>query len=334
MELNGKTFLITGGYGLLGSHITDQLLAAGAEKIILFDNGSVGNHSTVAHLTSNPRVQMTQGDILRINELHDALEGVDGVFHTAYFITHPLAKNVWAGMDVNVRGLMNVLQASCWRGISKLVYSSSISVYGNTSAGVITEDMPFQGHGVPPAAALYGSSKVLSEHLCAFYEERHGLQYLALRVSSVYGERQHARGINVQPILDVYEQVRDGLPVVVRADPDEVHDYIYAGDVARAQVMAMSRDISGQSFNIAAGYSASYKELTKAVLDACGTESTAKFQDDPTRLRSARVTQNNFSIDKARTMLGWEPQVSLEEGVRRLIAWRRQHDAQANVATA
>jgi len=332
MQFEGKAFLITGGYGLLGSHITDRLLQAGASRVVLFDNGSVGSRAAVAHLADDPRVEMRQGDILRINELFDALDGVHGVFHTAFFITRPLSANVWAGMDVNVRGMMNVLQACAWRGVSKLVYSSSISVYGNTSEGEIAEDTPFQGHGVPPAAALYGSGKVLSEHLCAFFKERHGLDYVALRVSSVYGERQHGRGINVQPILDVYECVRDGQPIVVRADPEEVHDYIYAGDVARAQLMAMQNDASGISLNIAAGRSTNYAELIQAVLLACGTDGPAVFQDDPARLRSARVTNNRFSIERAREAIGWEPEVSLQEGVRRLIEWRRRQDARARPA--
>lgn len=331
MKFENKTLLITGGFGLLGSHIADHLLQEGAKKIILFDNGSIGGSTTIAHLLGDPRVHALRGDILRINELYDALEDVDGVFHTAYFITRPLADNVWAGMDVNVRGLMNVLQACQWRRVPKLVYSSSISVYGNTTEGVIKEDMPFHGHGVPPAAALYGSSKVLSEHLCAFYKERHGVDYVALRVSSVYGERQHGRGINVQPILDAYERIRGGLPLVVRADDQEVHDYIYAGDVARAQLLAMNSEISGQSFNIAAGHSTSYAELIEAVKDACQSDVPVEFLDDPARLRSARVTQNSFCIEKARTELGWKPEVSLQMGIKKLIDWRDHHGEKSAV---
>ena len=197
MELKGGRFLIAGGFGLIGSHVADQLLAAGADMVTLFDNAAVGTAETVAHLRSELRVKLLRGDILRLNEVFDALDGVDGVFHPAYFITIPLSQNLWTGMDVNVRGLMNVLEACRWRGVKKFVYSSSIAVYGGRVEGVVREEDPFAHNNVPPASALYGAGKVMAEHLCAFYKERYGLDYVALRISTVYGERQHGRGLNV-----------------------------------------------------------------------------------------------------------------------------------------
>ena len=188
-----------------------------------------------------------------MNEVYDILDGITGVFHTAYFITLPLSKDLWAGMDVNVRGLMNVLEASRWRGVKKIVYSSSIATFGNAGDGVIAEESPFVGHGVQPASALYGIGKLMAEQLCAFYKERHKLDYVAVRIATVYGERQHARGVNVVPVIDAYEQVRRGVAPVMKLDPAEVHDYIYAGDVARAQIMAMQSEVSGETFTIASG---------------------------------------------------------------------------------
>lgn len=321
MELIDKKFLITGGFGLLGSHIAEQLLTAGAEKVILFDNGSVGSRDTVQHLLSDPRIVVIQGDILRQNELYDALDGVSGVFHTAYFITLPLSKNLWAGMDVNIRGIMNVLEACRIRGVQKIIYSSSISTYGNTSVGVITEDCAFSSFGVHPAPALYGAGKVMSEHLCAFYKQRYGLDYVAVRISSVYGERQHGRGINVLPIMQAYERINQGLPPVVNAEAEEVHDYVYAGDVAAAQLLAMQSALSGEAINVAAGESTTYEQLIRTVLEVCDSDLQPEFKQEAGRIKSAGVTTNRFSIDKAATLLNWRPAVTLKQGIARLIEW-------------
>jgi UDP-glucose 4-epimerase len=331
LQIAEKTFLITGGFGLISSHIADHLLQAGAGGVILCDNAATGTADTVAHLREDSRVRLVEGDILRINEVFDVLGGVSGVFHTAYFITLPLSRNLWTGMDVNVRGLMNVLEACRWRGVRKIVYSSSIAAFGNTGEGVITEESPFVGHGLQPASALYGVGKLMAEQLCAFYQERHGLDYVALRIATVYGERQHGRGLNVVPVIEAYEQARRGVAPRMRLDPAEVHDYIYADDVARAQALAMQSEVSGETFTIASGISTRFDDLIRTVLKACGSRLEARFEDDATRLRSARAAITRYSIDKAKAQLGWAPQVSLEEGLRRLVAWR---DAGVTSSTA
>jgi UDP-glucose 4-epimerase len=322
LKLEANTFLITGGFGLVGSHIADQLLEGGAKGVVLFDNAAVGSADMVAHLRDDPRVKLVRGDILRMNEVYDILDGVAGVFHTAYFITLPLANDLWTGMDVNVRGLMNVLEACRWRGVQKIIYSSSIATFGNAGDGVITEESPFVGHGVQPVSALYGIGKLMAEQLCAFYKQRHGLAFNAIRIATVYGERQHARGVNVVPIVDAHAQIRRGVAPVMKLDPAEVHDYVYAGDVARAQVIAMQSEVSGETFTVASGAPVRFDELIRAVIAACGSNVEATFRDDPTRVRSARAAANQYSIDKAKTLLGWTPRVSLDEGLRRLIAWR------------
>lgn len=321
MDIKGGHFLVAGGFGLIGSHIADQLLEAGAARVVLFDNASVGTAETVAHLRHEARVTLLRGDILRLNEVYDALAGIDGVFHPAYFITIPLSQNLWTGMDVNVRGLMNVLEACRWRGVKKMVYSSSIAAYGSNREGVVREEDPFAHNGVPPASALYGAGKVMAEHLCAFYKDRHGLDYIALRIATVYGERQHGRGLNVVPIVKAYQEIRQGRAPVLAVDPHEVHDYIYAGDVARAQLAAMTSDISGDVFTIASGKPTSFEELIRTVLRACGSTLEPVFRDEAGRLKSAVATKSSFSIEKAARLLGWQPQSSLEDGIRRLVEW-------------
>ncbi len=317
---NGR-YLIVGGYGLVGSHIADRLLATGAAEVTLFDSGAIGSAETVRHLVSDPRVRLVRGDVLRIEDLMDGAVGMDGIFHTAAFITLPLSQRPVVGMDVNVRGLVNTLEACRWRGVKKIVYSSSIAAYGNQTTGLVTEAAPYFGAGVQPASALYGIAKLMGEQLCALYAQKHGLAWMALRLSTVYGERQHARGLNVVPIVESHERIRQGLAPVIPGDGDEVHDYVYAGDVARAQVLAMHSPASGEVITIATGMPASFNQVIGLVLKACGSSLKAEHASDAGRLKSAGATINRFSIDKAATVLGWTPEVCLEEGIRRLVAW-------------
>ncbi len=324
MDIAGNRFLITGGWGLVGSHIADELLSKGAGEVVLFDNGSVGSAGSVAHLLDTPGVRLVQGDVLRLEDLLDAMTGVSGVFHTAAFITLPLAARPVLGIDVNIRGFVNVLESCRVRGVTKVVYTSSIATYGNAPEGVIDERSPFVGEGVQPASALYGLGKLVGEQFCALYGQRHGLKWVALRCSSIYGERQHARGVSVLPIIDAHDRIRQGLRPIIHGDGHEVHDYIYAGDVGRAHVMAMEAPVTAETITIATGRPASLNEVVALVLKACASPLTAENREQPGRLRSAGATRDRFSIEKAAALLRWRPQVSLEEGVARLIAWRER----------
>jgi len=329
MDIRDRRFLITGGFSLIGSHIAEQAIAAGAAEVVLFDNASIGSPATVEHLLPGGRVRLVRGDVLRMHEVLEALEGVDGVFHTAAFLTLPISRDPWAGLDVNVRGLMTVLEACRWRSVRRLIYSSSVAVYGNALGGLVTEETPFLSVGVQPVAALYATSKLMGEQLCALYGERHGVDSIALRYSTVYGERQHSRGVNVLHILEAYDRIRQGQPPLIAGDGREVHDYIYAGDVARANLLAMRSEIGGESFTIATGAATSLDELVRLLLRLTGSALAPEYRSDPGRVRSAGATEMRFSREKAAARLGWAPEVPLEEGLRRLIAWREATTAGA-----
>jgi len=320
MTIAKRRFLITGGFSLIGSHIADQLLAANAEQVVLLDNGALGHATTVSHLVDNPRVRMVRGDILRIEDVVDVMDGMSGVFHTAAFITLPLSQQPVLGLDVNVRGLINVLECCRWAGVGKIVYSSSISAFGS-AGGVINETTPFAGAGVQPASALYGLSKLMGEQLCALYRQRHGIDWMAVRCATVYGERQHARGLNVVPIVKAHDRIRRGKQPVVQGGPLEVHDYVYVGDVARGHVMAMDRDVSGEVVTLATGQLTTLDALIRVVLKVCGSDLDPVF-DQGERLKTAGTDIERFDVEKAERVLGWTTEVALEDGIRQLIAWR------------
>jgi len=322
VKIKDGVFLVTGGYGLVASHIADQLLNGGARDVRLLDNAAVGSAETVRHLDGNPRIRLLQGDILRPEDLMAALDGVEGVFHTAMFITLPLSKRPALGMDVNVKGVVNLLEACRWRGVKKIIYSSSISAYGNQTDERVTETAPYVIAGMHPASALYGLSKLMGEQLCAFYAGQGGPDWVSLRLSTVYGERQHARGLNVLPLVDAHDRVRRGLAPIVSGDGTDARDYVYVGDVARAQLMAMDSSVTGEIFTIASSQPSSYDDVVRKVMDACGVDFPIEHDIKTERIKSATVSGQRFDISKAEKLLNWRPEIDLKEGVRRFVAWR------------
>jgi UDP-glucose 4-epimerase len=321
--ISGKTYLITGGASLIGSHVTDQLLEAGAKEVRLFDNYSLGTSDTIAHLDGHPKVKAIRGDILRLNELLDACKGVDGVFALAGFLTLPMSQNPPLGVAVNTIGMVNVMEAARIQGVGRVIFSSSVSAYGTTQADALSEDVGFTTAGQQPVASLYGSTKLLGEALGKLYTQKYGVQFNALRFSSVYGERQHARAVNAVYIAQVYDQVRSGERPVIVGDGSEVHDYIYVTDVAAGCLAAMTNGTHGETFNIVTGVDTSLTQVVQAVLELCKSGLEPEYREDQRAVRSASVARLAFDPAKAKRVLGWTPKVSVKEGIRRYIDWRK-----------
>lgn len=327
MNLKGKRFVVTGGASLVGSHVAEQLLQADAERVTLIDNFSLSSPASIEGLAGDERVRVVRGDVLRLDQLLAAFEDdTDGVFHVAALLTLPLSRDPALGIDVNAQGTRNVLEACRWRGVPKVVLSSSVTVYGNATEGLVTEDHPFVAAGLQPPAAIYGASKVMAENLCRLYAERHGIEFVALRYSSIYGERQHGRGVNTLFFNDVYESARHGEPAMVSMEPTEVHDYVYVGDVARANLLAMQADISGESLTIVSGEATTAEDATRAILGACGSDLEPRFEVPDESVRFTASSTLTYSRAKAAEVLGWEPLVGLEEGVARLVTWLDEKD--------
>ena len=326
MKIEGGKFLLTGGASLIGSHITEHLLEAGAREVVLFDNYSLGSPDTIQHLSQDSRVKLVRGDILRMNELYDALDGVNGVFAAAGFLTLPLSLNPTLGLSVNVMGQLNVFEACRYRGVSKVVFSSSVAVYSDPLVEIIDETEPFAWNKLQPGGALYGASKIIGENIGRLYHDKHGVKSISLRYSSVYGERQHYRAVNALYIIETYDRIVRGERPVIPDDGSEVHDYIHAADVARASLMAMASDVSRESFNVATGVSTSLNRLVEIVQEVMGSNLQPEYKTPVGKIRATSSSTLKFSNKKIETMLGWRPEISIEEGIRRVIAWRKAQD--------
>jgi UDP-glucose 4-epimerase len=326
MKIAEGKFVVTGGASLIGSHVAEQLLCQGAREVVLLDNFALGNPETVKSLLADPRVKLLRGDILRINELYDAFEGCDGVFAIAGFLTLPLSQNPGLGLAVNVEGQVNIFEACRYRNVKKVVFSSSVAVYGDPVPGLVDEQAPAQLSSFQPAAALYACTKLIGENLCKLYSAKHGIQAVALRYSTVYGERQHYRGVNALYIMENYDRIARGEAPVITGDGSEVHDYIHVADVARANVMAMASDVTAESFNVVTGVATSLNRLVEILLSITGSSLKPVFKTGGGSVRSSVTDQLDFSRAKIEKMLGWVPEVSIEDGIGRLLEWRKAQE--------
>jgi UDP-glucose 4-epimerase len=246
------------------------------------------------------------------------------VFALAGYLTLPMAQDPFAGVSVNTMGMVNTLEACRFNRVRRVVFSSSVAVYGTPAEYPITEEAGYVSAGLQPASQLYGASKLMGEGLCARYSRSCGLEFNALRFASVYGERQHARAVNAVFVAQVCEQVRRGEAPVIEGDGSEVHDYVHVGDVARACVLAMHSAAHGQALNVATGVDTSATRVAEIALELCGRQDLKpSYREDRRAVRSAAGTRLGFSRDKAARVLGWEPRVTIEQGMRRLIEWQR-----------
>lgn len=316
---NGK-FVIVGGASQVASYIGEQLLEGGAREVVLLDNLSLGSADSIRFLLKDPRCTFVRGDVLRSADLYDAFADADGVFAVAGIMGTQIDGNPRMGIDVNVTGFQNVLDACRYRHVKKIVISSSAAVHGSPQDTPTDEMSPMRWQSVPPSIMIYGASKVIGEALAQIYRQRYGLDYVALRYTGVYGERQHQRALMGGGIAAACAAIRDGKAPVIQGSPEQLQDYIFAGDVARANVMAMESAVSGESFLIAAGEAVSLGRAMEIVARTCGSRLAAEFRT-PVGARMPATAAQQFNCDKARRMLGWEPQVSLEEGIARVARW-------------
>jgi len=322
MSASGKIYLVTGGASLIGSHLADALLAAGAREVRLLDNFALGTPDTIGHLLEDKRVKLIRGDILRLGELLEAAQDADGIFALAGFLTIPMFANPSLGVQVNTVGLLNTLEAARFAKVRRVVFSSSVAAYGNAEAEVLTEDAPTVTATLSPVTAVYGVSKLFGESLCRLYAQKYGVEFNALRFASVYGERQHVRAVNANFIAETYERVRQGTRPVIIGDGREVHDYIHVTDIAAGCLAAMVSAQCGLVMNLATGVDSSLTDVVQAVLRICGSALEPEYRPDTRQVRSAGGDHLGFSRAKAEAAIGWVPRISLEEGIRRYIAWR------------
>ena len=325
LPIRDARILIVGGASLVGSATAELLLENGAAEVTVLDNFYQGNLGAVSHLIDDSRFKIIRGDVLRLPQMIEATRDVDGVLQLAAVMTITMHEDPWVGLDVNIRGVQNVLEACRLNGVKKVIFASSNAVYGYgpNIIGDLVEDTPFNSVGAPPAAILYGSSKIIGEQLCRQAYQAHGLDYVVLRYSTVYGERQHYRAANALYIIETHDAIRRGERPKVIGDGSETKHFVHVADVARANLAAFEAAASDVAVNISGPAPVTTLEIVKMVAELSGSDIEAEhIEPDPNKVRLTSGGPWRLDHAKAAQTIGWKPHVDLREGIGRLLAWR------------
>jgi nucleoside-diphosphate-sugar epimerase len=307
--------LITGGLGLVGSHIADELVRHGTDEVIVLDDLSRGRRSNLAWAEEHGDVRVVEGDI-RDQELVDELtDGVDVVFHQAALRITRCAEEPRVAIDVLVNGTANVVEAAAKAGVRKVVAASSASIYGMAQRFPTRED-----HHPYANDTLYGAAKAFNEGLLRSYHASHGLDYVALRYFNVYGPRMDIYGVYTEVLIRWIERIATGRPPLILGDGLQTMDFVHVSDVARANVLAATSEVTDEALNIGSGAETSLTELAHALLDAM--DSPLPVEYGPARSVS-NVTRRLADTTRARERLGFRAEVGLEEGLITLVEWWR-----------
>ena len=200
------------------------------------------------------------------------------MLHLAALMSLTMDRDPWMGLDVNIRGTQNVIEACCVNGVKKLVFASSNAVYGYGPGivGDLVETTPFHSAGAPPAAILYGASKIVGEQLCRDAHAKRGLDYVVVRYSTVYGERQHYRAANALYIIETHDRVRQGLRPRVIGDGSETKHFVHVSDAARANAAAFAADATNVAVNISGPKPVTTLEIVRLVTELAGKDAGAR----------------------------------------------------------
>ena len=315
--------LVTGGAGAIGSNVTDELVLAGADEIIVLDNLVRGRRENLAWALENGPVKLVEGDICDRDLVRRLSDGVDVVFHLAALRITQCAEEPRLALEVLVDGTYNVFEAAIEAGVRRVVASSSASVYG------LAEEFPTtESHHPYANDTIYGASKAFNEGLLRSMHSMSGLDYVALRYFNVYGPRMDVHGLYTEVLVRWMERIDAGQPPLILGTGQQTMDFVYIGDVARANMLAAQSEATDAVFNVASGTETSLLELAEMLLAVMGSDLSVEF--GPERAVN-KVSRRLADTGLAREQLGFEAEVDLEEGLTRLVEWWRGERAGAPV---
>lgn len=313
--------LVTGGAGAIGSNVTDELVLAGADEIVVLDNLVRGRLENLAWARASGRVELVEGDIRDRELVRELMQGVDVVFHLAAIRITQCAEEPRLALEVLADGTYNVFEAAADAGVRRVVASSSASVYGLAERFPTPED-----HHPYANDTLYGAAKAFNEGLLRSMHAMFGLDYVALRYFNVYGPRMDVHGLYTEVLVRWMERIAAGQPPLILGDGLQTMDFVYIGDVARANILAAESEVTDAAFNVASGSETSLLELARMLLRVMGSD--LPVEHGPARAVNG-VTRRLADTRLAREQLGFEAQVGLEEGLTRLVEWWRGEKAGA-----
>jgi UDP-glucose 4-epimerase len=309
-----RLFLVTGGAGFIGSHITEALVSRG-DRVRVLDNLSTGHKSNLGHLGDN--VELVVGDVSDAKAVASAVKGVDCIFHEAALASVP--RSVERPLDTNqacVTGTLTILDEARKAGVRRLVYAASSSAYGDQPTSSKRES------DLPAPISPYGAAKLAGELYCHAATATYGFETVSIRYFNVFGPRQdpHSQYSAVIPLF--ITAMLSGRRPTVFGDGHQSRDFTYIANVVHGNLLAAdapAENVSGRTFNVANGRSTSLLELV-AVLNELLDTRLEPVHEAP---RVGDVRESLADISRARALLAYEPQIDFEEGLRRSIDYYR-----------
>jgi UDP-glucose 4-epimerase len=319
VDIKGRTVLVTGADGFIGSHLTERLVRDGANVRAFCLYNSQGSWGWLDRSPADVKsaLDVRMGDIRDARFVAEATKGVDVVFHLAALIAIPYSYVAPESfVDTNIRGTMNVLEAARLHGVSRVVHTSTSEVYGTPATLPIRETHPLI------AQSPYAATKVAADQLALSYHRSFEVPVVVLRPFNTYGPRQSTRAV----LPTILTQLLRGAREIELGRLDTRRDLTFVSDTVDGFVRAGCADgVLGDTIQLGTGHAVSVGELVEAALKVTG--STATVKTDPRRLRpdasEVLVLESDPAYAKAR--LGWEPTVSIEEGLARTAAWLKEH---------
>ena len=314
MDWTDKRVFVTGAGGFIGSHLLERLVGEGARVRAFVHYNSRNDPGLLKLLPEDAlaAVELIPADLLDPYAVRQAVDGVEIVFHLGALISIPYSyRHPYHVAETNVMGTLNVLEACCAAGISRLVHTSSSEVYGTAQYVPIDEDHPLQGQ------SPYSASKIGADKLAESFYRAYDLPVVTLRPFNTYGPRQSDRAVIPTIITQALTQ-----DVVHLGNLDARRDLTFVTDTVDGFIkVSTAAGVEGNSYNLGAGGDLSIGELAEKIIELIGR--SVKIEIDEVRLRPERSEVQRLLADNslAKKDLGWEPRISLAEGLRRTIEW-------------
>lgn len=310
-------YLVTGGAGFIGSHLIDRLLKEG-HGVVCFDNfdnfySPVMKWGNVTCHVDNPFFKLVSGDVTNVRSLKKAFCGdkIDAVIHLAAQAgVRPSVQNPALHFEVNVIGTINVLEFCRKNKVQKIVYASSSSVYGNHP------DVPFvETYKVDRPLCPYAASKKAGELICYTYHHLYGMDVACIRPFTVYGSRQR-----LEMAIPLFTRlIYQGQQLIVHGDGTIRRDFTHVSDVVDGIVRTLDKEHGYEIYNLGTSQTTNLNHLIKFIQDSLGIEKAPDIKYAPPGEGEAQITYAN--IDKARQLLGYEPKMSIREGLKEYVDW-------------
>lgn len=304
--------LITGGAGFIGSHIVEALLKEGIEPVV-FDDFSMGRKENI-----HPDVKIIEGDILDERQLGLALNGIDAVFHEAARVSiRGSVTKFYTDAQTNIMGTLNLLKQLAKSKVKKLIYASSMAVYGETKSLPISENYPL--NPISP----YGISKLAGEKYCLELGKVAGIDVVALRYFNTYGIRQTLTPY-VGVITIFIHRLLKGKPPVIFGDGEQIRDFISVKDIARANILAMEGNYNGEIFNVGTGNGTTINQLADFII----THFRVKVVKEYGPKQLGEPGNSIADISKIKKLMRFKPKFSLRDDVPSIVKWIKSNSAE------